>query len=148
MSTNTSYQTNEVTGYTTKHSLSIAIFNLDKLGNIFDEVIKAGATKVDNFTYIVKDRTALEEAAMQQAMQDARRKAAVLAGVPVDALSVVKITNLATNTMKVGAGWFSTEVESKYRHMSCYIQSQLRRPCVWSLASSKGSAEGFSASYP
>lgn len=106
MSTSTDSRTGE-TSFTTKHSLSIVIEDVQKLGKVFDLAILAGATRIDGISYIIKDQTVLEETAMRQAMQDARRKAAVLADVSAESLTAVKITDLTARYASGGSGWFA-----------------------------------------
>jgi uncharacterized protein YggE len=74
-----SNNTQRITGYQLNNMVTVTVRNLDKLGDVLDDTITAGATSVDGVTFDVADRNGAEAKAREAAMADAKAKADTLA---------------------------------------------------------------------
>jgi uncharacterized protein YggE len=66
-------------GYVARNAISVRIDKFDRVGEILDLVVTAGATSVDNIRFDVKDRERLEREALRLAVADARARAVAVA---------------------------------------------------------------------
>ena len=74
--------TGEPTGeftYRVSASLSVTVRDLPRLGAVLEEAVKAGANTISGVSYGVAERVALEAAAREQAVADAKLRAEALA---------------------------------------------------------------------
>jgi hypothetical protein len=74
--------TGEPTGeftYRVSASLSVTVRDLPRLGAVLEEAVKAGANIISGVSYGVSERVALEAAAREQAVADAKLRAEALA---------------------------------------------------------------------
>jgi uncharacterized protein YggE len=74
-------------GYVARNSIDVRIDNIDRVGELLDIVVAAGATSVDNIRFDLKDRERVEREALRMAVADARARAtaaAAGAGLSVD----------------------------------------------------------------
>ena len=62
-------------GYVVSNVIEVRVDALDGLGNLLDEVVKAGATSVGGIRFDLKDREAAEREALRLAVADARARA-------------------------------------------------------------------------
>lgn len=62
-------------GYVARNTISVRIDTVDRVGELLDLVVNAGATGVDNIRFDVKDRDRLEREALRLAVADARARA-------------------------------------------------------------------------
>jgi hypothetical protein len=69
----------KIRGYQLQNIATVTVRDLDKLGDVLDDTIIAGATSVDGITFDVFDRTAAEKQAREAAVADAKAKADTLA---------------------------------------------------------------------
>jgi hypothetical protein len=74
-----SNNTQRITGYQLSNMVTVTVRDLDKLGDVLDNTITAGATSVDGITFDVADRVGAEAKAREAAMADAKAKADTLA---------------------------------------------------------------------
>ncbi len=65
--------------YHVQNSVRVTVRNLDRLGELLDAVVGAGANRVSSIQFDVSKRRELEDEARRKAVQDARRKAELLA---------------------------------------------------------------------
>jgi len=68
-----------IRGYQFTNALAVTVRNLNKVGDVVDDAIAAGATSLDGVTFRVDDHTKAEAQARSAAMVDARAKADALA---------------------------------------------------------------------
>ena len=68
-----------IVGYTASNSLSVRTTDIDGVGALIDAAFAAGANTLDNVQFTVQDDTQAREQALTKAVEDARRKADVLA---------------------------------------------------------------------
>lgn len=76
------YPTNQaprIRGYQLQNTVSVTVRDLDKLSDVLDNGVAAGATSVDGISFDVADRAASEAKARQAAVTDAKAKADTLA---------------------------------------------------------------------
>jgi uncharacterized protein YggE len=66
-------------GYVARNTIDVRIDNVDRVGELLDLVVSAGATGVDNIRFDVKDRDRLEREALRLAVADARARAVAAA---------------------------------------------------------------------
>ena len=71
--------TEVIVGYTARNSLSVRTTDIDNVGALIDAAFAAGANTLDNVQFTVQDDTQAREQALTMAVEDARRKADVLA---------------------------------------------------------------------
>ena len=71
--------TEVIVGYTARNSLSVRTTDRDNVGSLIDAAFVAGANTLDNVQFTVQDDTQAREQALTMAVEDARRKADVLA---------------------------------------------------------------------
>jgi uncharacterized protein YggE len=69
----------QITGYHVSNSVVVKIRALDKAGTLLDQVVQVGANSVSSISFSVDDPKALLSQAREQAMQDARARAELLA---------------------------------------------------------------------
>jgi uncharacterized protein YggE len=68
-----------LTGYSVTNQVSATIRQIDKVGDVLDRVIAAGATDVGNIAFLVSDASKALDQAREAAIADARRKGEVYA---------------------------------------------------------------------
>ncbi len=76
------YPTNHaprIRGYQLQNTVTVTVRNLDKLSDVLDDGVLAGATSVDGISFDVADRAAAEAKAREAAVKDAKAKADTLA---------------------------------------------------------------------
>lgn len=79
-------------GYVARNSIEVRVDALEKLGEIIDLAVGAGATAVSGVRFDLQDRTNLERQALQRAVADARDRAtAAAAGAGMKVERVLRI---------------------------------------------------------
>lgn len=69
----------KVIGFRAVNGLSVTVHKLDSVGSSLDAVVSAGANRVQGINFGFSDPKALEDQALQLAMEDARHQAEVVA---------------------------------------------------------------------
>jgi uncharacterized protein YggE len=78
--------------YAARNALEIRVENLERLGEVLDAAVNAGATSVGDVRFDLRDRAAAEREALRLAVEDARARAdAAAAGARRSVDSVLKI---------------------------------------------------------
>lgn len=81
---NYSYQNNvqRLIGYTAANTVSFRI-QTERVGNLLDEAVQAGATRIDGISFVAADSTlaTAQQEALREAVQDAQRQADAVLGV-------------------------------------------------------------------
>ncbi len=72
-------QAPRIRGYQLQNTVSVTVRDLDKLSDVLDNGVQAGATSVDGISFDVADRAASEAKAREAAVADAKAKAETLA---------------------------------------------------------------------
>lgn len=68
-----------IVGYLATNMLRVEIDEMNKIGNAIDAAIGAGANRLENLSFKIKDETPLREKALRQAVLKAREKAVAIA---------------------------------------------------------------------
>ncbi len=68
-----------VTGYQVQNSVNVTVRDLVATGRVVDAGLEAGATSLDGLEFRLDNRTEAEDAARRAAVEDARRRALILA---------------------------------------------------------------------
>lgn len=69
----------KLTGYSVSNQVTIAIRDLNKVGDILDRLISAGVTSVGSISFLVSDQSKALDQGRAAAIADARRKAEIYA---------------------------------------------------------------------
>ncbi len=91
--------TEVIVGYTANNSLSVRTTDIDNVGALIDATFAAGANTLDNVQFTVQDDSEAREQALTKAVEDARRKADVLAaaaGMQVTAIESIAESGVYT----------------------------------------------------
>lgn len=91
--------TEVIVGYTANNSLSVRTMDIDNVGALIDAAFAAGANTLDNVQFTVQDDSEAREQALTKAVEDARRKADVLAaavGMQVTAIESIAESGVYT----------------------------------------------------
>lgn len=87
-----------VTGYQATNLVSIRVAELAQLGEVLDAIVEAGANEIQGIAFTREDGAEPLDAARRDAVEDARRKAEVLAGAAGLSLGpVLTLRDLAQN---------------------------------------------------
>jgi uncharacterized protein YggE len=62
-------------GYVARNAIEVRVDQLDRLGELLDAVVQAGATNVSNVRFDLRDRAGAEREALRLAVADARARA-------------------------------------------------------------------------
>jgi uncharacterized protein YggE len=86
-------------GYVARNSIEVRIDGVDRVGELLDLVVNAGATSVENIRFDVKDRERLERDALRLAVGDARARATAAAtGAGMTVGAIVRIDEQGVST--------------------------------------------------
>lgn len=85
--------TEVIVGYTANNTLSVRTTDIDNVGALIDAAFAAGANTLDNVQFTVQDDSEAREQALTKAVEDARRKAEVLAAAA--GLQIASIESIA-----------------------------------------------------
>ena len=85
--------TEVIVGYTANNTLSVRTTDIDDVGALIDAAFAAGANTLDNVQFTVQDDSEAREQALTKAVEDARRKAEVLAAAA--GLQIASIESIA-----------------------------------------------------
>lgn len=69
----------KLTGYSVSNQVRATVTHLDKLGDILDRLVTAGATDIGNIAFLVSDSAKHLDQAREEAVADAKRRAALYA---------------------------------------------------------------------
>ena len=72
-------QNPKVTGYQASNMVTIRVKEVDRLGEILDKIVAAGANEINSINFTREDSAAAEDDARRAAVQDARHRAEILA---------------------------------------------------------------------
>lgn len=68
-----------ITGYRVTNQVSVRVRDISRLGALMDVLVREGANRISGVEFLVADETEVKDEARRKAVQDARRKARVLA---------------------------------------------------------------------
>jgi uncharacterized protein YggE len=79
-------------GYVARNTIDVRIDNVDRVGELLDTAVNAGATSVQNIRFDLKDREKVEREALRLAVADARARAtAAAAGASLSVDRIIRI---------------------------------------------------------
>ena len=90
---NSSAKRSELTGYRAFNSLSVETKELDKLGNLIDSSIKAGATNINSLSFGTSNNDEYRRQALVKAIQDARKTAEIVAS--ASGVKILRINSIS-----------------------------------------------------
>jgi len=90
---NNTTRKSELVGYTATNSLSIETRKLDKVGEIIDKSVAAGANNIGSLQFSASKRDALTKQALTKAVKDARETAEIVA--EAAGIKIVRILNIS-----------------------------------------------------
>jgi len=70
----------KIIGYRASNNVSVIIRDLDNVGGVLDELVTAGANNVNGVSFYIEDTQSLMDDARRKAVEDALRRATILAG--------------------------------------------------------------------
>jgi uncharacterized protein YggE len=101
----TTTNTQKIRGYQLSNMVSVTVRDLEKVADVLDDSVTAGATAVNGITFDVADRTGAEAKAREAAMADAKAKATTLSGA-----AGVSITGVASISESVSTPiWYGRD---------------------------------------
>lgn len=125
-----------IVGFTAENQVTVTVRNLDRVGDIIDGGVEAGANLTSGITFRVSNGNEAADRALEEAVADARRKAEVLAAAGgADLGAVVSITEVGSD--------FSPPVLYEERAVAAdastqvfppTLESQVSVNVVWALA--------------
>jgi uncharacterized protein len=68
-----------ISGYTVTNKLTVSVSDLTKVAAIIDEAVKAGANSSNSVSFDLKDRAAIDDKALADAVRNARHRAEIMA---------------------------------------------------------------------
>jgi len=77
---NSGKQPPKVVGYDVNNSVSVTVRKLDELGTLLDQAVSSGSNQINGLNFTVDDPQKLQDEARENAVKDAKRKAALMAG--------------------------------------------------------------------
>ncbi len=89
-----------ISGYRVSNQVSVTIRDIERVSEVLEAVISAGANNIYGVEFTVSDPAALESQAREAAMQDARQRAAELAG--LEGLQIGDIILISESFNQVG----------------------------------------------
>ena len=91
-----------LTGYTVTNSLEVVLNDLTLSGKVIDTAVQAGATRIDNLQFTLKDDSAARNQALRAATQKAKSKADAMAaslGLKLGNVLVIQESGAAVSTL-------------------------------------------------
>jgi uncharacterized protein YggE len=100
-------------GYVARNTIDVRIDNVDRVGELLDIAVNAGATSVQNIRFDLKDRDKVERDALRLAVADARARAtaaAAGAGMSVDRIIRIDEQGVISPPMPLRRETFQADV--------------------------------------
>lgn len=91
------YNVRKITGYEATNSLNAKVKNINNLGGTIDSVVASGNFTVGGISFSLADSTKLQEEALKKAVNDAKRKAEVVAAQANKRITGIKNINVGSN---------------------------------------------------
>ena len=101
----------EITGYSVSNQITVTVDNIDIVGNIIDTAINAGANSVNSVEFSLKDPQSYKDKVLVQAINDAKRKADIIA--KTLGKNVVNVVSVNSNNSYIEARTFNSMMYAK-----------------------------------
>lgn len=96
----------EIIGYSVSNQITVTVDNIDLVGNIIDTAINAGANNINSVEFSLKDPEAYKDKVLVQAINDAKRKADIIA--KTLGKNVVNVVSVNSNNSYIEAKTFNS----------------------------------------
>lgn len=100
-----------IAGYSMSNTVVVEMAEMDKIGGLVEAMLNAGANQLQGVRFTIKDKTALEDELLKEAVKDGRRKAEVLANAGGRSLGAMVKASVGAEPS------FSTMDSTQYRLM-------------------------------
>lgn len=101
----------EITGYSVSNQITVTVDNIDIVGNVIDTAINAGANSVNSVEFSLKDPQSYKDKVLVQAINDAKRKADIIA--KTLGKNVVNVVSVNSNNSYIEARIFNSMMYAK-----------------------------------
>lgn len=101
----------EITGYSVSNQITVTVDNIDIVGNVIDTAINAGANSVNSVEFSLKDPQSYKDKVLVQAINDAKRKADIIA--KTLGKNVVNVVSVNFNNSYIEARTFNSMMYAK-----------------------------------
>ena len=101
----------EITGYSVSNQITVTVDNIDIVGNVIDTAINAGANSVNSVEFSLKDPQSYKYKVLVQAINDAKRKADIIA--KTLGKNVVNVVSVNSNNSYIEARTFNSMMYAK-----------------------------------
>ena len=101
----------EITGYSVSNQITVTVDNIDIVGNVIDTAINAGANSVNSVEFSLKDPQSYKDKVLVQAINDAKRKADIIA--KTLGKNVVNVVSVNSNNSYIEARTFNSMMYAK-----------------------------------
>lgn len=96
----------EIIGYSVSNQITVTVDNIDLVGNVIDTAINAGANNINSVEFSLKDPEAYKNKVLVQAINDAKRKADIIA--KTLGKNVVNVVSVNSNNSYIEARTFNS----------------------------------------
>ena len=103
--------TQEITGYNVSNQITVTVDNIDLVSTVIDTAINAGANSVNSIEFGLKDSQSFKDKALVQAINDAKRKADIIANTL--GKNVTNVVNVNSNNSYIEARTFNSLMYAK-----------------------------------
>lgn len=101
----------EITGYSVSNQITVTVDNIDIVGNVIDTAINAGANSVNSVEFSLKDPQSYKDKVLVQAINDAKRKADIIA--KTLGKNVVNVVSVNSNNSYIETRTFNSMMYAK-----------------------------------
>lgn len=103
--------TQEITGYNVSNQITVTVDNIDLVSTVIDTAINAGANSVNSIEFGLKDSQSFKDKALVQAINNAKRKADIIASTL--GKNVTNVVNVNSNNSYIEARTFNSLMYAK-----------------------------------
>lgn len=126
-----------IIGFTAENQVTVTVRNLDRVGDIIDGGVQAGANLTSGITFRVSNGNEASDRALQEAVADARRKAEILAaagGAELGAVVTIVEASSSSTPPIVYAEEARAAADMATSVFPPTLESQVSVTVVWALA--------------
>ncbi|MGZ9586969.1 SIMPL domain-containing protein [Paenibacillus marinisediminis] len=114
----------KVVGYNAEHMIKVNYRDMKKLGELVDAASKAGANRINSISFDVENQSGAETAALEQAVQHAKKKAEALAKAGGRQLgAVISITETSSDYRPVQMNYDMLAAKADFAEMKSAPQA-------------------------
>lgn len=106
-------RSNEIIAYNVNNTVSVTMNDLNKIGDIIDVSIKAGANNINSINFALENNRAIKKQALQSAIIDAKEKAEIIAkSLNKRITNVLEVSECGTSIENRNVGRYSLKAAS------------------------------------